>query len=187
MFYLQKVLLKLILSELRYTIRSFNSLTDIYKHLSRGFSPVDDLKMFNDFFHFRSINRASLNEVEGDISDVESEEEEEEEEEASDEEDEDDDDEAESGLEEKEDDSEDEADDTDGDMSPETLDSRRSNRSNEEESESSSRSEQLVSIQSTLRRFNSTPEIPITSGSSSAGNSATVGSKASSKNNKWNG
>lgn len=144
--------------------------------------------MFNDFFHFRSLNRASLNEVEGDVSDVESDTEEEEEDDASDDEeddDEEDDDEgAESGLEVKEDgDSEDE-DDTDGDLSPETLDSRRSNRSNEDESETSSRSDQLVSIQSTLRRFNSTPEIPVTS----SGSASTVGSKASSsKNNKWNG
>ncbi|XP_017462176.1 PREDICTED: uncharacterized protein LOC108355528, partial [Rhagoletis zephyria] len=122
---LRKVLLKLILSELRYTIRAFNSLTDVYKAVSRGFSPLDDLKLFNEFFHFRSLNRAILNEVEGDVSDVESAEEEEEDDEDSDTEEE----EAEDSDNEEEEESEEsglEEDDTEGDMASETLDGRRS-------------------------------------------------------------
>ena len=167
-------MLKLILSELRFTIRSFNNLTHIYKQVNRQLNPADDLKVFNEFFNFRTFK--GISEVADEVSDVESDEEE-----IVDTDDEDSD---ESGLE----DNNNSEDDTDRDsmMSPESS-SKKSQ--NEEDSESSK--SDLVSIQSTLRRFNSTPEIPIDLGNkeknvSTSLNSKTAKIKSNSKKSFYN-
>lgn len=60
----KKLLLKFLLTELRFTMKSFNNLTYIYKHILDGMNPSNDLKYFNEFFRFnmsKKITRSNIN------------------------------------------------------------------------------------------------------------------------------
>lgn len=132
---LKKILMKFINSEMRFMVQSINKLTEVYRSLVDDLNPYDDLEVFGEFFNFRKLKKTTLVEVESSISGIN----------CGDLFDESGNESShESGLE--EDDSDDGFDDN----------TRRS--ANTEEDSETSRSES-ISIQSTLRRFNSTPEI----------------------------
>lgn len=145
------MLLKFILSELSFTVRSFNSLTQIYKYVLQQLNPADDIQIFNEFFDFKSMKKSSLSEVEDDVSGIESGNEESLQ------------DDSQSDIENrraKNSDSEDLSDDED----------------EEEEEEEDSKN----SVQATLKRFHSTPEL--TTNASSRSNSITDDSLSSQTN-----
>ena len=119
-----------------------------YQNILRDFSPQQDLKSFNDFFNFRTIKKSLLNEIQDDISDFDSANEEDEEEDDDDEDGINEVEQQESGLEENVNSVEDltEAPDDDDD---------------DDNSESWKSESVSGSAQSTLRRFNSTPEMEV--------------------------
>nr|XP_027199869.1 protein FAM92A-like [Dermatophagoides pteronyssinus] len=157
----KKLLLKLILTELRFTMKSFNNLTYIYKHILDEMNPTKDLKYFNEFFQFKN-QRSNQMMDNGLDSDEENED---------DEENDDDDDEDDSRNDENSDHHSEPSDDTDDDIVASNQKSSGKSRSDNDDDDNDDDNDDKRLVKksgqnkknrsSVLKRFNSTPEISI--------------------------